>query len=152
MLEEAEEIQVNLLVVDDDDIVFLTKEEWCLFSPAQNELEWEESEDYKQGFENDIMEVHRIYNLRSKKNSNTPKKQNPKTFAKKSPETDPRKHAESSKKIAKYHEESDPDIPTRKPPINPIKIVSDDIPKTNKIAEVAAKIILEKIYLSLPKT
>ena len=41
MVEEPEEIQVNLVGVDDEDTIFLTKEEQGLFSPAQNELEWE---------------------------------------------------------------------------------------------------------------
>ena len=98
------------------------------------------------------MEVHRQYNLRSTKNSDTFKTHNPGNFSKKSPEIDPRKIVESLKKIAKNPEEINPEILTRKPPINPRKTISTFILKKNQLAEVAAKIIPEKIDLSLPKT
>lgn len=65
--EEPEEIQINLMGVNDEDIVFLTKEEQGIFSPTQIEEECQESEDYKQGFENAIKEVHRKYDLRRRK-------------------------------------------------------------------------------------
>ena len=46
--------------------VFLTEEEQGFFSSEKTEYNNEDSEDYILGFENDIMEVHKQYNLRSK--------------------------------------------------------------------------------------
>ena len=66
VVEELEEIQINQMGITNEDIVFLAKEEQDLFSLTQTEVEFEKSKDYKQGFENAIMEVHRKYNLRRK--------------------------------------------------------------------------------------
>ena len=63
VVEEVEEIQVNLMGINNEDIVFLTEEEKDLFCLIQTEIEFEGSKDYKQGFENAIMEVHKKYNL-----------------------------------------------------------------------------------------
>ena len=43
--------------VNNEDTVFLTEEEQGIFTPYEEESL--ESKDYKQGFENSIMEVHR---------------------------------------------------------------------------------------------
>ena len=51
--------------VNNEDTVFLKEEEQGIYTPYEEESL--ESEDYKQGFENSIMEVHRQYDLRSKK-------------------------------------------------------------------------------------
>ena len=77
--------------INEKDYGFLTKEEKGLFSLTQTEVKYEESEDYKQGFQNTIMELHRQYNLRSKKNSNKSKKNNTKNPTKKVSETVPKK-------------------------------------------------------------
>ena len=58
-----------MLGVNEDEIVFLTQEEQELSFISQIEMDSEESEEYKQGFEIAIMKVHREYNLRSKKKS-----------------------------------------------------------------------------------
>lgn len=62
--------------INDDETVFLTQEEHELFQLSQTELDCEELDDHKHGFENAIMEVHREYNLRSKKKLYATSKQN----------------------------------------------------------------------------
>ena len=51
-----EDSHVNLIGSDDGNDVYLTEEEQGFFS---SEHKPEESEDYRLGFENSIMEVHR---------------------------------------------------------------------------------------------
>jgi hypothetical protein len=61
--------------VHDDESIFLTQEEHELFLLSQTEVNEEAEETEQQAFENAIMEVHRQYNLRRKKeNDNPPKK------------------------------------------------------------------------------
>jgi hypothetical protein len=61
--------------VHDDESIFLTQEEHELFLLSQTEVNEEAEETEQQAFENAIMEVHRQYNLRRKKeNENPPKK------------------------------------------------------------------------------
>lgn len=75
MIEEVDENQKNLMGTNEDDSVFLTQEEQELFLLTQMELESKESDDYKYGFENSILEFHRQYNLRRNKiNDNSNKK------------------------------------------------------------------------------
>ena len=69
--------------INDDETVFLTQEEQELFQLSLTELDSEESDDYKQGFENAIMEVHSKYNLRCKKTSDAPNKKTSENFVKK---------------------------------------------------------------------
>lgn len=57
--EYLDDNQINLLGVNGDATMFLTQEEQELFLIAQNEIDFEESEEYKQRFENATMEVHR---------------------------------------------------------------------------------------------
>jgi len=71
IVEYLDDNQINLMGINDDGIVFLTQEEHEIFHLAQTKLDSEESDEYKQGFENAIMEVHMQYNLRSKKNPDT---------------------------------------------------------------------------------
>jgi hypothetical protein len=58
--------------INDNDSIFLTQEEHDIFLLSQTEVDEEESE--QQAFENAIMEVHRQYNLRSKKSNDNPTK------------------------------------------------------------------------------
>jgi hypothetical protein len=74
IVEDLDDVHINLMGINDNDSVFLTQEEHDLFLLSQTEIDHEESEDYKQGFENAIMEVHRQYNLRSKKSTDNPTK------------------------------------------------------------------------------
>jgi len=45
--------------INNDETIFLTREEQEPFLLALIELYSEESDEYKQGFENSIMEIHR---------------------------------------------------------------------------------------------
>ena len=45
--------------INDSESIFLTQEEHDLFLLSQPEVNFEESEDYKQGFEIAIMEEHK---------------------------------------------------------------------------------------------
>ena len=57
-----------MIGLDSGDDVFLTEEEQGFFSLEPEEDTYEELEDYRLGFENAIMEVHKQYDLRSKGN------------------------------------------------------------------------------------
>ena len=80
--EEEREIEclgenhVNLIGSDGGDDVFLTEEEQGFFSLEPKEDTYEESEDYRLGFENAIMEVHKHNDLRSKGNIDSPNDKN----------------------------------------------------------------------------
>ena len=82
---------MNMLGVNNEDIFFLTEEEQGIFTPYEEESL--ESEDYKQGFENAIMEVHKQYDLRSKKNQDTPKRKTSEISSRKAPQNSPKKIA-----------------------------------------------------------
>lgn len=58
-MEYLDDNHINLLGINDDETIFLTQEEQEIFLIAQTELDFEESDEYKQGFENAIMEFHR---------------------------------------------------------------------------------------------
>jgi hypothetical protein len=59
----------------DHESIFLTQEEHKIFLLSQTKVNEEARKTKQQAFENAIMEVHRQYNLRSKKdNENSPKK------------------------------------------------------------------------------
>jgi ribonuclease HI len=75
MIEELEDTHINLMGIHDNEAIFLTQEEQELFLLNQTKVS-EEAEDAGQlAFENVILEVHRQYNLRSKKaEGSSPKK------------------------------------------------------------------------------
>ena len=54
--------------INEDNTIFLTQEDQELFEMQQLQLDSGESFDYKQGYDFSINEVHKQYNLRSKKN------------------------------------------------------------------------------------
>jgi hypothetical protein len=65
--EELEDTHINLMGIHDNEAIFLTREEQELFLLNQTKVS-EEAEDAGQhAYENDILEVHRQYNLQSKK-------------------------------------------------------------------------------------
>jgi hypothetical protein len=67
VIEELEDTHINLMGIHDNEAIFLTQEEQELFLLNQTKVS-EEAEDAKQqAFENAILEVHRQYNLRSKR-------------------------------------------------------------------------------------
>ena len=59
---------------DSESEVFLTEEEQVVFSPNRNETNYEDLEDPEIGFQNAIIESHRQYDLRSKKNQDYSRK------------------------------------------------------------------------------
>jgi hypothetical protein len=75
VIEELEDTHINLMGIHDNEAIFLTQEEQELFLLNQTKVS-EDAEDTKQqAFENAILEVHRQYNLQSKKTEgNSPKK------------------------------------------------------------------------------
>jgi hypothetical protein len=75
VIEEFDDTHINLMGVHDDESIFLTQEEHEIFLLSQTEVNEEAEETEQQAFENAIMEVHRQYNLRRKReNDNPPKK------------------------------------------------------------------------------
>ena len=99
-----EEDHVNVICFDDDENTFLTEEEQRMFSSKPHEKSYEDFEDYRLGFENSIMEVHRQYNVRSKKSQDVPKKSQPNVAVRNSSETIPKKTTESTNTTAKKTE------------------------------------------------
>ena len=65
---DDDEETINLMGINDDNTIFLTQEDQELYDLQQMQLDCGESFDYKQGYEFAINEVHKQYNLRSKKN------------------------------------------------------------------------------------
>ena len=63
-----DESHLNLISSDNESEVYLTKEEQAFFSPNQNETNYEDPEDPAIDFQNAIIEAHRQYHLRSRKN------------------------------------------------------------------------------------
>jgi len=55
IIEYLDDSQINLMGINNDETIFLTQEEQELFLLTQIELDSEESEEYKQGFDNSIM-------------------------------------------------------------------------------------------------
>ena len=92
-MERLEEYHVNLIESDSGDDVFLIEEEQYFFSYDQNTNTYEDSDDYRLGFENEIMEVHKHYDLRSKGSIYNSKDKNTSTAIKKNTETQPKKTA-----------------------------------------------------------
>jgi len=58
--------------LDDEEIVFLTQYEREPHMLQQLQTQFGESFDYKKRYDSTIFEVHKQYNLRSKKNTDTP--------------------------------------------------------------------------------
>ena len=81
----------SLIGSDNGDDVFLTEEEKYFFSYDQNTNTYEYSDDYRLGFENAIMEVHKQYDLRSKGNVDNLKDMNTSTAVKKNVESQSKK-------------------------------------------------------------
>ena len=81
--EEDEDTQINLMGINDGNTIFLTQEEQELCMLQQLKLQSGESFDYKQGYEFAINEVHKQYNLRSKKKTKAPTNKTVQTQTKK---------------------------------------------------------------------
>ena len=100
-LERLEESHVNLIGSDSGDDVFLNEEEQGFFSNDQNTNTYEDSDDYRLGFENAIMEVHKQYDLRSKGSVENSKDKNTSIAVKKNMEDQSKKTAEKTNILAK---------------------------------------------------
>jgi hypothetical protein len=75
VIEELEDTHINLMGIHDNEAIFLTQEEQELFLLNQTKVSEEAEDAEQQAFENAILEVHRQYNLRSKKTEgSSPKK------------------------------------------------------------------------------
>jgi hypothetical protein len=75
VIEELEDTHINLMGIHDNEAIFLTQEEKELFLLNQTKVSEEAEDAEQQAFENAILEVHRQYNLRSKKTEgSSPKK------------------------------------------------------------------------------
>lgn len=99
--EMLEENHVNLIGSDSEGDDFLTEEEQGFFSSEQTENNHEDSEDYQLGFENAIMEVHRQYDLRRKRNEETAKNKKTETNFRNTSENLPKKSANSFNTVSK---------------------------------------------------
>jgi hypothetical protein len=137
IVEDLDDVQINLMGINDNDYVFLTQEEQDLFLLSQTEVDHEESEDYKQGFENAIMEVHRQYNLRSKKSTDNPTKKTPDNSTKKTADT-------SAKKIPDIPPKKNTEVPTKKSSDIVSKTTQTDIPSTSQPKDISQKDVVEK--------
>jgi hypothetical protein len=75
VIEELEDTHINLMGIHDNEAIFLTQEEQELFLLNQTKVSEEAEDSEQQALENAILEVHRQYNLRSKKTEgSSPKK------------------------------------------------------------------------------
>jgi len=119
--------------INDDESVFLPQEEQEHFLLTQTELDSKESDEYKQGFENSIMEVHWQYNLRSKKTSETLNSKNSKNHAKKSSDTYSSKTIDNSlKKTIDNSSKNKVETPAKKIVDSVSKTTQTDIPTTSE--------------------
>jgi ribonuclease HI len=75
VIEELEDTHINLMGIHDNEAIFLTQEEQELFLLNQTKVSRETEGAGQPTWEDDILEVHRQYNLRSKKaEGNSPRK------------------------------------------------------------------------------
>jgi L-rhamnose mutarotase len=138
IIEELDDTHINLMGVHDDESIFLTQEEQELFLLSQTEVNEEAEETEQQAFENSIMEVHRQYNLRSKKmNENPPKKA---TETKKIVET--KKTSESSTK--KVPERSNVESPAKRNPTILQRSNQTEVSSTSQPSASAQKTMVDK--------
>jgi hypothetical protein len=79
VIEELEDTHINLMGIHDNEAIFLTQEEQELFLLNQTKVSEESRDAGQQAFENAILEVHRQYNLRSKKTEGNSSKKTAKT-------------------------------------------------------------------------
>jgi hypothetical protein len=117
VIKELEDTHINLMGIHDNKAIFLSQEEKELFLLNQTKVSEEAEDAEQQAFENAILEVHRKYNLWSKKTErNSPKKT---TETKKVVETkktsDPSAEKTHEKSTAeKIPEKSNVDAPMKK--------------------------------------
>lgn len=115
---------------------------------AQKELESEKYNDYKHRFENEILEVHRQYNIRSKKNNDKSNKNNFDNPVKNTIELNLKKTAKISKKNINSSEKKNTENVTKKTIDVSTKTTQTDIPSTSQQAGPVTKVVVERDDLS----
>jgi hypothetical protein len=129
-IEGLDDVHINLMGINDNDSIFLTQEEHDLFLLSQTEVDEEESE--QQAFENAIMEVHRKYNLRSKKSNDNPTKK----------ASDFKKTSDTPAK--KVPEKKNSEVPTKRTSDSVPKTTQTDVPSTSQPKDTTQKNVVEK--------
>ena len=81
IIEESGGTKINMFKIEDS--VFNCDSEEDHPSPSYKEGEWPKTEDYRLGFENAMLQVREQYEIRSKKNQDTPKAKTPEITIKK---------------------------------------------------------------------
>jgi hypothetical protein len=117
--------------INDNDSIFLTQEEHDLFLLSESEVDEEESE--QQSFENAIMEVHRQYNLRSKKSNDNPTKK----------ASDFKKTSDTLAK--KVPEKKNSEVPIKRTSDSIPKTTQTDVPSTSQPKDTTQKNVVEKL-------
>ena len=100
-VERLEENHVNLIGSESETNVFLIEEEQGFLSSEQTEYNNEDYEDYRLGFENAIMEVHKQCNIRRKGSPYISNDKNTSTVVKRTLENKPKKTASNINIVAK---------------------------------------------------
>jgi hypothetical protein len=163
--EELEDTHINLMGIHDNEAIFLTQEEQELFLLNQTKVSGETKGVGQPTWEDDILEVHRQYNLRSKKmEGNSPRRT-----------TETQKAAETQKTpekttAGKYFEKGKSDTPVKKnvtilkrpaqPKVSPVNLPSTsdqrdiDQPESTSQTRTSAPFSLEaelaKIKIPIP--
>jgi hypothetical protein len=132
-IEGIDDVHINLMGINDNDSIFLTQEEHDLFLLSHTEIDEEESD--HQAFENSIIEVHRQYNLRSKKSNDNPTKKPP----------DFRKTADTpAKKVYDSPPKKNSEVPTKRTSDFFSKTAQTNVPSTNQPKDTSQKNVVEK--------
>jgi hypothetical protein len=108
VIEELEDTHINFMGIHDNEAIFLTQEEKELFLLNQTKVSEEAEDAEQQAFENAILEVHREYNLRSKKTEGS----SPKKIIETKKVTETKKASEPS--AEKNPEKSTAEVPAKK--------------------------------------
>ena len=144
---------------DNEGDFFLTEEEQGLFSSDQTEKNYQDSKYYQLGFENAIMEVHRKYDLRSKKNQEISKNNKLDIVVRKTPENNRKRIADSTNTMAKKYDRnrdktSQPSGDTSCPSAfasGPEKNILSKVPNQYQQTKLVEKIMADKTDVNMPK-
>ena len=155
--EPIDENHLNLIGSDNESEVYLIEEEQAFFSLKQDETNYEDLEDPAIDFQNAIIEAHRQYDLRSRKNQDSSKKGSSDTI--KTPDTFLKKEVDSNKiMVNKTDQNKDkaiqtslgsdaPSTSTKFPEMD----VSNKIPKQSQQTQNIEKFMAEKTEANLSK-
>jgi hypothetical protein len=128
VIEELEDTHINLMGIHDNEAIFLIQEEHELFLLNQTKVSEEAEDAEQQAFENAILELHRKYNLRSKKTEGSSKTEG--TSSKKTTET---QKTVETKKTPEPSTKKTPEKTTKKTPEKtPEKTTAEKISEKSK--------------------